>query len=113
MSEFVYLYRFSERPGSPEEMQRSMQKCIAWMKDLGERGHIKNPGQPLELGGKLVKGAQKIITDGPFTESKDIVGGYSVIEANDIDQAVELSFGCPILEGGGTVEVRPVMQMSM
>ena len=52
-------------------------------------------------------------TDGPFTEAKDLVGGFTLVEARDIDQAVELSRGCPILEGGGSVEVRPVMKMDM
>ena len=50
-------------------------------------------------------------TDGPYTEAKDLVGGFTLVDARAIDQAVELSHGCPILEGGGSVEVRPVMKM--
>jgi hypothetical protein len=53
-------------------------------------------------------GKQKIVHDGPFAEAKDIVGGYVVVEANDLTQAVELSKGCPILDVGGSVEVRPI-----
>ena len=53
------------------------------------------------------------VTDGPFTEAKDLVGGFTLVEARDIDQAVELSRGCPILDGGGSGEVRPVMEMGM
>ena len=53
------------------------------------------------------------MTDGPFAEAKDIVGGYTLIEARDLDQAVELSKGCPIFEVDGAVEVRPVMKMNM
>ncbi len=56
---------------------------------------------------------QKAIVDGPYTEAKDLVGGYTIVEARDIDQAVELSHGCPILDGGGSVEVRPVMKMDL
>src|SRR5881409_2350550 len=63
--------------------------------------------------GKLVKGKQKTVTDGPFAETKDIVGGYTLIEARDLDQAVELSKGCPIFEVEGAVEVRPVRKMNM
>ena len=63
--------------------------------------------------GKLVKGKQKNVTDGPFAEAKDIVGGYTLIEARDLEQAVELSKGCPILEVEGAVEVRPVMKIDM
>ena len=61
----------------------------------------------------MVEGNQKIVTDGPYAEAKDLVGGFSLIEAKDIAQAVDLSKGCPILEVGGSVEVRPVMQINM
>jgi hypothetical protein len=116
MSEFIYLYRSGEQEyrqsmGSPEQMQKNTQKWMAWLKELGERGHIKDPGQPLERTGKLVKGKQKTVTDGPYAETKDIVGGYTLVEAKDLAQAVELSYGCPILENGGLVEVRPVMKL--
>jgi hypothetical protein len=113
MSEFVYLYRGAER-GSPEQMQQRMQKWMAWMKELEAKGHIKDRGQPLERTGKLVKGKQKTVTDGPFAEAKDVVGGYTLIEARDLEEAVELSKGCPIFEAeGAAVEVRPVMKMNM
>ncbi len=113
MSEFLYLYRGGESGRSPEKMQEMMQKWMAWLKDLGEKGHIKDQGQPLERAGKLVKGKQKTVTDGPFAEAKDVVGGYTLIEARDLEQAVELSKGCPIFEAEGAVEVRPVMKMNM
>lgn len=114
MSEFLYLYRGADRGGSPEQMQQRMQKWMAWMKELGAKGHIKDQGQPLERAGKLVKGKQKTVTDGPFAEAKDIVGGYTLVEARDLDQAVELAKGCPIFAADeGAVEVRPVMKMNM
>src|SRR5215475_6376831 len=113
MSEFVFLYRGGEAGRSPERMQQTMQKWMAWLEELGKKGHIKDQGQPLERTGKLVKGKQKSVTDGPFAEVKDIVGGYTLIEARDLEQAVELSKGCPILERDGAVEVRPVMKLSM
>lgn len=113
MSEYVFLYRGGARDGSPAEMQQVMQKWMSWLKDLADKGHLKDKGQPLERTGKLVKGRQKTITDGPFAEAKDVVGGYTLIEARDLDQAAELSKGCPILERDGDVEVRPVMKLSM
>ena len=113
MSEFLFLYRGGETDRSPERMQQTMQKWMSWLKELGEKGHIKDQGQPLERAGKLVKGRHKSVTDGPFPEAKDIVGGYTLIEARDLGQAVELSKGCPVLEADGTVEVRPVMKISM
>ena len=114
MSQFVFLYRNEPSglpPASPEQMQQTMQKWMTWMKGLAEKGHIKDHGHPLDRGGKVVRGKAKTITDGPYAESKDIVGGYTLVEAKDLSEAAELSFGCPILEIGGMVEVRPVMQM--
>jgi len=111
MSEFLYLYRGGERQ-SPEAMQQQMQRWMAWFKELGDKGHIKNPGHPLERTGKVVNGKAKAITDGPFAE-KDMVGGYTLVEAADLAKAVELSKGCPILDGGGAVEVRPIMKTNM
>jgi hypothetical protein len=111
MSEFVFLYRGGERAQSPEQGEKQMQKWVAWMKELGEKGHIKDRGQPLDPAGKVVRGKQKVVTDGPYPESKDIVGGYTLIEAKDLSHAAELSKGCPIFEFDGLVEVRPVMEM--
>jgi len=112
MNEYVFLYRGADRGGSLEAMQQRMQKWLAWMKDLAEKGHVKEQGHPLERSGKLVKGRQKTVMDGPFAEAKDAVGGYTLIQAHDLDEAVELSKGCPIFEADtGTVEVRPVLKM--
>ena len=113
MSEFVFLYRGGARDRSPEQMQQMRQKWMAWMNGLGANGHLKDRGQPLERAGKLVQGRQKTVTDGPFAEAKDVVGGYTLIEAEDLSEAVELSKGCPIFEVEGAVEVRPVMKLNM
>ena len=113
MNEFVFLYRGGERPTSPEQSQQVMQKWMAWFKDLADKGHIVDRGQPLERTGKVVQGKQKQVTDGPYAETKDLVGGYTLIQANDVAHAAELSKGCPILERGGLVEVRPVMKLDM
>ena len=60
-----------------------------------------------------MKGSKKAVTDGPFAEAKDIIGGFTLIEARDLDHAVELSKGCPILEVDGAVEVRPIRKLDM
>ena len=108
MSEFTYLFRGRKTSGSPEEMQKHFEKWVAWFKELGTAGRLKDPGHPLQNTGRVVSGSQKVVKDGPYAETKDVVGGYIIVEADDIDQAVELSKGCPILEAGGSVEVRPV-----
>lgn len=113
MNEYLFLYRGGQRENSPERMQQEMQKWMSWLKGLAEKGHIKDQGQPLERAGKFVKGRQKAVTDGPYAETKDVVGGYTLVVARDLDQAVELSKGCPIFESEGGVEVRPVAKMSL
>jgi len=113
MDEFLFLYRGGDRPGTPERMQRQMQKWVAWLKELSDKGHIKDPGHPLDHAGKVVKGNPKTVTDGPYAEAKDLVGGYTLVQAKDLGQASELSFGCPIFDIGGLVEVRPIMKMNM
>jgi hypothetical protein len=112
MSEFLFIYRGGDPAArSPERMQQTLQKWTVWLKELTEKGHIKDPGHPLELSGKLVKGKRKMVTDGPFAVAEDIVGGYTLLEARDLEQATELSKGCPILANDGTVEIRPILKM--
>lgn len=111
MSEFVYLYRGGTRPESASEGEAVMQKWVTWLKDLAGKGHIKDQGQPLEHEGKVVRGRGGVVSDGPYAESKDLVSGYTLVQAKDLAQAAELADGCPVLERGGTVEVRPIMQM--
>ena len=113
MTEFIYLYRGGEAATSPAEGQKEMQLWMAWMKELGEKGHLKAVGSPLEKTGKLVSGKEKAVSDGPFAETKDLIGGYTLVNAKDIDEAVALSKGCPIFLSNGAVEVRPILQMNM
>jgi hypothetical protein len=110
MTEFVFLYRNGEKM-TPETMQSQMGKWRTWLEDLGKKGVLKSAGQPLERSGKLVSGSTRTVTDGLFAEAKDVIGGYSLIEAENIDHAVELSRGCPIFDVGGAVEIRPAMKM--
>ena len=110
----MYIFIAAAKPErSPERMQQTDAEVDGLVQAAGRSGHIQNPGHPLERTGKLIKGSQKTVTDGPFAEAKDVIGGYTLVEARDIDQAVELSKGCPIFEVEGAVEVRPVMKMNM
>jgi hypothetical protein len=115
MSEFVFLFRSSEADyqanmGTPELAQRSMQAWVAWVRDLEAKGHLNNPGQPLDRSGKVVRAKDKV-TDGPFAETKDMVLGFMVVEAGDLEQAVKLAHQCPmVVGGGGSVEIRPVLK---
>lgn len=117
MSEFVFLFRSNledrqRAMGTPERAQQSMQAWLGWIRGLEANGHLQNPGQPLEPGGRVVAGKKKVVTDGPFVEIKDLVLGFIVVSARDVDEAVEVAKGCPMLEGEGSVEVRPVGRMA-
>ncbi|HKA87052.1 MAG TPA: YciI family protein [Haliangiales bacterium] len=112
MAEFAYLYREVDKgPASPQEMQERLKNWTAWFQDLQAKGHIKQRGVPLTVGGATVKGRERQVHDGPYAESKDIVMGVTVVEARDLAQAIELARGCPVLDSGGLVEVRPVRQL--
>src|SRR6266487_2818076 len=110
MADFIYLFRGGQPQGSPEQMQQHMQKWRGWIDELGKKGQFK-AGEPLDRTGKVLTGKQKVITDGPYAEAKDLVGGYLVVAAENLDHATELAKGCPIFETNGIVEVRPVMKM--
>ena len=112
MSEFTYLFRGRKTFTSPEQAQKNMAQWTAWFKDLQAKGRLKDPGHPLENAGKVVSGTKKTVRDGPYAEAKDVVGGFIVIEAGDLAEAVELSKDCPILEVGGSVEIRPVQRLN-
>jgi len=115
MGAYVYLFRATDASrrdalGTPERAQQSMEAWLAWVRDLEAKGHLKDPGQPLDSAGRTVRGT--VVSDGPFAEAKDIVLGFMVIEARDITEAVELSMRCPMVMGGGSIEIRPVMKLA-
>lgn len=113
MAEFLYLYRGGTRGATAEESEQIMQKWMNWFKELTASGNLKDGGQPLEAEGKVVRDKRGTVTDGPFAEAKDLVGGYTLIEAENLGRAAELAQGCPILDRQGLVEVRPIMKMDM
>ena len=115
MSNFLFLFRGGDArrlEQSPEEMQKHMQQWGAWMGGLKEKGQLVD-GLPLSKEGKVVQNAGNVITDGPFAEGAEVVGGYLIVTAEDLGGAVEISKGCPIFEHNGNVEVREIMSMDM
>jgi len=115
MSDFLYLYRLpaesGSAPDSPQQMQERLKKWTAWLADLDSKGHVKNRGNPLASTGAVVTDRKGAVNDGPYAESKDIIVGYTIVEAKDLAQATKLATGCPVFEAGGVVEVRPIHQM--
>ena len=88
-------------------MSHRVAKWRDWIQALSQQGTF-TAGQPLQNEGQVVAGRAKVITDGPFAEGKEIVGGYLIVRASDLPEAVEMSKGCPIFEYGGSVEVRAI-----
>ncbi len=94
-------------PGA-EEMERIMARFTTWMEGMTARGIVIGMAG-LEVAGKVLrKSGEVIVTDGPYPETTEIVGGYVLISATDLDAAVEIARGCPGLDYRMAVEVRPV-----
>lgn len=110
----MYLFRggmdfpHSSSPAS----QAHLQKWMEWMSRLSKDG-LFVAGEPLSKAGKRVSGAHKVVTDGPFAEAKEVVGGYLIVKAHDMEHAVEISKECPIFEVDGHIEVRHIDTISM
>jgi hypothetical protein len=85
---------------------------MQWMGTLTEQGKFVG-AQPLKNDGRLVTGTSKIVTDGPFVEGKEIVGGYLICKADTMDEAVEIAKSCPILDHEGIVEIREIGELRM
>jgi hypothetical protein len=97
---------------SPAEMESQMGKWMAWVDKLNASGQYVS-GEPLLPGGKLLTVKNKKGSDGPYTEGKEVVGGYFIINAGTMDEAVQISQDYPDFDYGGSVQVRQVMKMEM
>jgi hypothetical protein len=106
---YMLLFRGTDlRKGlSPEELQKVSEKWMTWFKRLTEQGKAV-AGQPLERDGKIVSGKDRVVSDGPFAESKEAIGGYFLLNVATMDEAVAIARECPGLAYGIRVEVRPV-----
>jgi hypothetical protein len=112
MKDFMLLFRgaMQQFEFSPEEMQNHMQKWFTWVDELKSK-NIYVSGEPLLPEGKTVTGKKAVVTDGPFAESKEIIGGFFLIKAASIEEATEIAKDCPDLPLDGIVEIREVMKM--
>ena len=114
MKEYLFLFRGGDAHNlqkSPEKWEAHMAVWGQWMTEMGKQGKFVS-AQPLDQAGKQVVGTKKAVTDGPFMEGKEIVGGYLICKADSYDEAVALAKGCPILQfDNGNVEVRAIKEM--
>ncbi len=112
----MFLFRGGENHAHNAQDSKAakdnMQAWRTWMQGLAEKGILVG-GEPLQPTGKQVNGSNKVISDGPYVEGKELVGGYLIVNAKDINEAVEISKGCPIFNEDGKLEVRPTQKMEM
>ena len=118
MNDYLLIYRNGDpnwREGkSPEDLERAMQAWTDWFKRLEASGHLRNPGAPLGHGGAvLTRNGQGFHTDTSMSEIKELIGGYSVIQAASLEEAARLSEGSPFLQNNpkGQIVVRPILKM--
>ena len=111
MAEYMILMRENDRAWagfSPEEQQRLLQQYYDWVADLREKGVFKG-GNPLGYeGARLLRMVDGAVVDGPYTETKEVLTGYFLIEAPDLAAATVIARGCPGLGHGETIELRPI-----
>jgi hypothetical protein len=111
--EYMFLLRGTqlETRLSLPEMQEAMSHYRAWLDRLTKEGKLKG-GQPLAPSGRIISGKlDRTVSDGPFAEAKEAIGGYLMFNVPDLDSAVAIAQTCPLLDYGADVEVRPVLEL--
>jgi len=109
MKDFMLVFRadyINMRQGTPEERQAMTQRWMEWIKGIAAQNKLVDRGNRLTLSGKVVKA--NVVTDGPYAEIKEAIGGFTIIKGESYDDAVEIAKTCPILTIGGNVEVREI-----
>ena len=112
MAKYMYIFRggaFVAGQLSPTDMQAHMAKWYAWAQKLAKQGHNLG-GHPVLSEGATIRGRERVVSDGPYAESKDLVTGNMLIEAASLADATELAQQCPVFEYDGSVEIRPVLE---
>ncbi len=110
MEEFALIMRHEdgEKVASPEQIQIWMKQTMDWIGGIAAQNKFSG-GTGLPFKDSKVVGSNKVVTNGPFGEIKETIGGFIIVKADSIDEAVEFAKGCPVLQGeGNSVEVRKV-----
>lgn len=113
MDEFLLIFRHEDgsKIASPEQMQQWMQQTMEWLGDIAAQDKLASQGNGLSFDDARVVKHDKMVTNGPFGDIKETIGGYIVVRAESVDEAVEFAKASPILQGeGNTVEVRKIAQ---
>jgi hypothetical protein len=110
MEEFMLIFRHEDgrKVASPEQLQTWMKQTMDWIGGIAAQNKfVGGNGLPFE-GSKVVKHGN-VVTNGPFGDIKETIGGYVIVKADSVDEAVAFAKGCPVLQGeGNSVEVRKI-----
>ncbi len=111
MNEFVLVFRNSnpDAKQSPEQMQQVITSWMDWFGSIAAQGKLADNGNRLSVTEAKTVKADKVVTDGPYTEVKEFIQGYIIVKSPTIEAAIEIAKDCPILMVGGNVEVRKVL----
>jgi hypothetical protein len=110
MQEFMLIFRHEDghKVASPEQIQVWMKQTMDWIGSIAAQNKFAG-GNGLPFDDARVVGHNKIVTNGPFGEIKETIGGYIIVKADSVEEAVEFAKGSPVLQGdGNTVEVRKI-----
>jgi hypothetical protein len=110
MQEYMLIFRHEDgrKVASPEQIQIWMKQTMDWIGGIAAQNKYSE-GNGLPFEDARVVQSNKVVTNGPFGEIKETIGGYIIVKADSVDEAVEFAKGCPILQGqGNTVEVRKI-----
>ena len=101
------------RPSSPDAFLAVTKEYMAWTDKIRAEGRHKAGDKLTDDPGKVIRaeGGRTSVTDGPYAESKEVVGGYYIISAGDYEEAVRVAQTCPHLKFGGRIEVRQIDKM--
>lgn len=113
MKEFMMIFLGADYQTiglSPEESQQRMKMWMDWIGELTAQDKYVE-GRPLIPSATRMSGKSALVTDGPFVETKELIGGYFIVKANSLDEVKEMAKGFPDFDLDGTVEIREVMQM--
>lgn len=114
MKDFLLIFRSEVLPtriGTPEEKDAATQSWVDWIGGIAAQNKLTDRGNRLATTGKVVTSGN-VITNGPYTDIKEFIGGYTIVKTDSYENAVELAKGCPILKVGGNVEIREIEYMS-
>lgn len=110
MNEFALLFRqpsYDYSEATPEKIQDVEKRWSEWIGGIAAQGKLTDKGIRLASVGNVLK-AGGVITDGPFVEIKETLGGFIVVKADSLEEATTLAHGCPAIDEGGSVEIRPL-----